>query len=121
MQEAPSAGMALLRMMVRNHENYKYWFIRPSVEEVVKRYNTHHHPKLGTAGDAAGRELAAEEVPAVEATPAAATPAGEAAGPGVEATAAVLVAAAHAAREAALKAGANREVADAAMLAAMGV
>ena len=44
MEEAPSAGAKLLRMMVRCHTNYGYWFLRPTIEEVVARYNQKHHP-----------------------------------------------------------------------------
>ena len=63
MEEAQSSGAKLLSMMVRCHYLYKYWFIRPSIEDVVKRYNEKHHPKLGTAGAAAGAELAAADGP----------------------------------------------------------
>ena len=47
--EAPSSGATLLRMMVRNHENYQYFFIRPTIKAVVTRYNKVNHPNLGTA------------------------------------------------------------------------
>jgi hypothetical protein len=63
MEEAQSSGAKLLSMIVRCHYLYKYWFIRPSIEDVVKRYNEKHHPKLGTAGAAAGAELAAADGP----------------------------------------------------------
>ena len=53
----------LLSMIVRCHYLYKHLFIRPSIEDVVKRYNEKHHPKLGTAGAAAGAELAAADGP----------------------------------------------------------
>ena len=36
MEEAQSSGAKLLSMMVRCHYLYKYWFIRPSIEDVVK-------------------------------------------------------------------------------------
>jgi len=44
-------------MMVRNHENYKYFFIRPTTKQVVARYNKKFHTSLGTAGEAAGSEV----------------------------------------------------------------
>ena len=46
MEEAPSAGAVLLRMMVRCHVNYSYSFLRPTIQEVVARYNRKHHANL---------------------------------------------------------------------------
>ena len=71
MDEAPSSGAKLLSMMVRCHYLYKYEFIRPSIEAVVKLYNQKHHRRLGTAGAAAGAELAAAEALAATAADAA--------------------------------------------------
>ena len=101
--------------------NYGYWFIRPTIEEVVARYNMKHHPSrkpepAGSAGGspsqegsvqaqgttAAGSEGAAPE-PAAPAAPAAPEPAAAAAAAGAAAGAV-----AKAAAEAAIRAGGNR-------------
>ena len=110
MEEAPSAGATLLRMMVRCNVNYQYWFIRPTLAEVIARYNLKHHPKLGSAGTAAGVELAAargeEPLPNV-ATTAAATALATATAAPIAAAIAAAGAVAKAAAEAAIGAGAT--------------
>ena len=40
--EASSAGHVLLRRMVKLHYNWKYKFVRPTVEEVCARYTVKH-------------------------------------------------------------------------------
>jgi hypothetical protein len=57
----PPTNKAPTWMMVRNHENYKYFFIRPTTKQVVARYNKKFHTSLGTAGEAAGSEVAAAQ------------------------------------------------------------
>ena len=44
-EEAKSAGHMLLSRMVRLHYNWKYPFLRPTIEEVVKRYLEKFHKK----------------------------------------------------------------------------
>ena len=48
-QEAKSAGHMLLSRMVRLHYNWKYLFLRPTIEEVVKRYLEKFHKKEAAA------------------------------------------------------------------------
>ena len=40
--EASSAGHVLLRRMVKLHYNWKYEFVRPTVDEVCERYKVKH-------------------------------------------------------------------------------
>lgn len=126
MEEAPSAGGALLRMMVRCHVNYGYWFLRPTIEEVVARYNQKHHPNRGSAGTAAGAELAASQKGSEQPKQAASGEEGAAhasAAPDLAAAAAAAGAAAgavaKAAAEAAVRAGASPAAAAAAAVAAV--
>ena len=42
MEEASSAGHVLLRRMIKLHYNWKYFFIRPTIEEVCARYLAKH-------------------------------------------------------------------------------
>ena len=44
-EEAKSAGHVLLSRMVRLHYNWNYPFLRPTIEEVVKRYLEKFHKK----------------------------------------------------------------------------
>ena len=37
-EEAKSTGPTLLRRMVKLHYNWKYTFLRPSIEQVIRRY-----------------------------------------------------------------------------------
>ena len=37
-EEAKSTGPTLLRRMVQLHYNWKYTFLRPSIEQVIRRY-----------------------------------------------------------------------------------
>ena len=121
MEEAPSAGAALLRMLVRCHVNYGYWFIRPTIAEVIARYNQKHHPERkpagvepaqpedGSAADNGNQGEGAElESPVAGVSAASAAAAAAAAG-----------AVAKAAAEAALSAGANPAAAAAAAQAAV--
>ena len=106
MDEAPGTGAKLLRGIVRCHHLYKYKFIRPSIPAAVARYNQKHHPRLGTAGAAAGAEVAAAKAAAEQpAVPPAVVPPDAAAAAG---------AAARAAAAAALAAGADPAAAAAA-------
>ena len=49
-EEAKSAGSQLIQQMGRLHYNWQYEFLRPSVQEIVKRYNQKHHPELVASG-----------------------------------------------------------------------
>ena len=129
-QEAPLCGSQLLRMIVRNHTNWQYFFIRPTVKQVVARYNKKHHPNLGTAGAAAGMEAAANLAEGTEAAspevpaPAPAAPApdaGESSAAAMDAAAAAAAAGAiaKAAAAAALANGADAAGASAAAAAAI--
>lgn len=122
--------LQLLRMIVRNHTNWQYYFIRPSIEQVVARYNKKHHPNLGTAGAAAGKESAALLAEGTEAAspeapvPAPAAPAADAsessaAAMDAAAAAAAAGAIAKAAAAAALAKGADAAGASAAAAAAI--
>ena len=37
--EAPSTGAELLSRMVKLHYNWKYLFLRPTMVQIIKRYN----------------------------------------------------------------------------------
>ena len=47
--EAKSAGPVLTKRMVRLHYNWKYSFLRPSVEGIVKRYKEKFSSKSSPA------------------------------------------------------------------------
>ena len=64
MEEAGSAGHVLLRRMIKLHYNWKYFFIRPTVEEVCERYLAKHGQ--GGARDTGRPAPAAEPSPAAE-------------------------------------------------------
>ena len=72
-EEAKSAGHMLLSRMVRLHYNWKYPFLRPTIEEVVKRYLEKFHKKEAAAPSPAPQPSAAADAPAAPtATPTAA-------------------------------------------------
>lgn len=41
--QAKSVGPAILKRMVKLHYNWKYVFLRPSIEKIVKRYKLKFH------------------------------------------------------------------------------
>jgi len=47
--EAKSLGPKLLERMIKLHYNWKYNFLRPSMEEIVKRYNEKFRPTKAAA------------------------------------------------------------------------
>ena len=56
MEEASSAGhVQLLRRMIKLHYNWKYFFIRPTVEEVCARYLAKHGGRAKVCGRPAPR------------------------------------------------------------------
>ena len=59
-QEAKGAGHMLLSRMVRLHYNWKYPFLRPTIEEVVKRYLEKFHKKEAAAPSPAPQPSAGE-------------------------------------------------------------
>ena len=59
-QKAKSAGHMLLSRMVRLHYNWKYPFLRPTIEEVVKRYLEKFHKKEAAAPSPAPQPSAGE-------------------------------------------------------------
>ena len=72
-EEAKSAGHRLLSRMVRLHYNWKYPFLRPTIEEVVKRYLEKFHKKEAAAPSPAPQPSATADAPAAPtATPTAA-------------------------------------------------
>ena len=48
-QEAPTTGATLLQRITKLHYNWKYVFLRPTIEEVVRHYNN----KFGTTSSSA--------------------------------------------------------------------
>ena len=42
--EAPSTGAKLLQRMVKLHYNWKYSFLRPTMEKIIERYNLKFRP-----------------------------------------------------------------------------
>ena len=42
--QAPAAGPTLLSRIVKLHYNWKYLFLRPTIKEIVDRYNTKFRP-----------------------------------------------------------------------------
>jgi hypothetical protein len=68
--EAPSTGAKLLQRMVKLHYNWKYVFLRPTMNKIIERYNLKFRPTMETA---APSPLAA--APAPTPAPAAPTPA----------------------------------------------
>ena len=42
--EAPSTGAKLLQRMVKLHYNWKYPFLRPTMEKIIGRYNLKFRP-----------------------------------------------------------------------------
>ena len=57
--EASSAGHVLLRRMVKLHYNWKFEFVRPTIDEVCERYKLKH--PLGGARPAVAAPAPAEE------------------------------------------------------------
>jgi len=48
--DAPSTGAELLSRMVKLHYNWKYLFLRPTMAQIIERYNLKFHESLaGTA------------------------------------------------------------------------
>jgi hypothetical protein len=70
MEEASSAGHVLLRRMIKLHYNWKYIFLRPTVEAVCARYLAKH-------GQGKGVREASAPPPTAEPAPAAEEDAGE--------------------------------------------
>jgi hypothetical protein len=66
MPQAKSAGPNILKRMVKLHYNWKYEFLRPSIEEIVKRYKLKFHSVH--AAFAAAPTPAAAPAPAAPAT-----------------------------------------------------
>ena len=58
-EEAKSTGPKLLRRMTKLHYNWKYKFLRPSVEQVVKRYKEKWPGQTGKAAAMAAAAAAA--------------------------------------------------------------
>ena len=69
-EEAKSAGHTLLSRTVRLHYNWKYPFLRPTSEEVVKRYLEKFHKKEAAAPPPAPQPADAPAAPTPTATPA---------------------------------------------------
>ena len=65
--QAPGHGPLLLKRVVKCHYNWKYPFLRPSVKQVINRYNTKFHGVRGAFAVAAAEAAAA--VAAVPAAP----------------------------------------------------
>jgi hypothetical protein len=57
--QAKSVGPALLKSIVKMHYNWKYAFLRPSVEEVVARYKVHHQKTHAAAPTGLAAAIAA--------------------------------------------------------------
>ena len=76
-EEAKSAGPTLLRRIVKLHYNWKYTFLRPSIEQVVRRYKEKWPGKTGKAAAMAAMAQAAA-AQAAEAVGAGADPSAEA-------------------------------------------
>ena len=52
-RQAPHAGAPLLSRIVKLHYNWKYPFLRPSIKEIVERYNIKFRPTKASS-EAAG-------------------------------------------------------------------
>ena len=48
--QAPLAGPTLLSRLVKLHYNWKYLFLRPTIQEIVERYNTKFRPNQDHGG-----------------------------------------------------------------------
>ena len=69
--EAPSTGAKLLQRMVKLHYNWKYVFLRPTMDKIIERYNLKFRP---TREAAAPSPLAVPLAAAPAPTPAPAAP-----------------------------------------------
>ena len=58
-KEAKSAGHVLTSHMVKLHYNWKYEFLRPTVKEIIARYNKKFRPTVHTKLVAAASAAAA--------------------------------------------------------------
>ena len=72
--EAPSTGAKLLQRMVKLHYNWKYSFLRPTMEKIIERYNlkfrpTSLDPAAALAPSPAPGPTAAAPAPAPAPTP----------------------------------------------------
>ena len=74
MEEAGSTGPTLLQRITRLHHNWKYPFLRPTNEAVVKRYKQKFHTTAGDAPPAAAPDAAAGAAAAEPAEAAAGAP-----------------------------------------------
>ena len=47
--EAPSTGPVLISRMIKCHYNWKYMFLHPSIDEIIKRYLAKFHKEASMA------------------------------------------------------------------------
>ena len=71
MEEAKSTGPTLLQRMVKLHYNWKYPFLRPTIESVVQRYNQKFGFQASSSSSAALVPPAGAAAAAAAAAPAA--------------------------------------------------
>ena len=69
--EAPSTGAELLTRMVKLHYNWKYLFLRPTMAQIIDRYNIKFH---GSPAGAAPADATAPTAAPTAAAPAVAAP-----------------------------------------------
>ena len=71
-EEAGSAGPVLIACMVKVHYNWKYIYLRPTVKQVIERYNKKFRPTMYAKMQAAATASAAAAAAAAVAAAAAA-------------------------------------------------
>ena len=71
--DAKSAGPILIKRMVKLHYNWKYQFLRPTVKEIIMRYNKKFHPTVHAKLVAAATSSSAASSPAASSSTALST------------------------------------------------